>query len=136
MTQANPATPPSPAPEIVAALDQIPPAQRRAMLTLRQMIFEEAGADPRFGPIDESLKWGQPSYVPARPRIGTAIRLGTQGNRVALFTHCQTSVMADVRPLFGPEAQFDGTRGVGFAPEDLPEMPIRGLIRAALGYYL
>lgn len=52
-------------PEIFAALCAYTPGERATMLHLRAAIFEEAAA-PEIEDVEESLKWGQPSYAPPR----------------------------------------------------------------------
>jgi hypothetical protein len=52
------------------------PANRRAdLLRLRQLIFTTAESLPRVRDLRETLKWGQPAYLPVRPRIGSTVRI-------------------------------------------------------------
>ena len=55
---------------------------------MRALIFAAAEATGT-APLTETLKWGQPAYLPAK-RAGTTIRLGVEGGHPALFVHCQT----------------------------------------------
>ena len=126
-------------PAVRAAFDAFPDDIRTSLLRLRQLIMEQAEAEPRVGDLQETLKWGQPSWLPARPRIGTTIRLGTDraGEHVALFFHCQTSVIRDFRAGPGHELGFDGNRAILLdrhapLPLDLLRLPIRH----ALTYHL
>ncbi len=130
---------PKPIPEQVqAAFACFPQAERARLLDMRKLIFDEAARDPRLGALSESLKWGQPSYAPAKPKVGTPLRLalardGTPG----MFVHCQTDVIETVRPLFPTETHFDGTRAVLLPmAQPLPEDALRAMIRTALGYHL
>ena len=113
------------------------PEVRVALEGLREMIFDVATGLTEVTGVEESLKWGQPSYAP-KPKTGTPIRLGTtKSGQVAVFTHCQTTVMSDFRALAPPEMKFDGNRAVHLSPDmPIPLAQITPLIRAALTYRL
>jgi hypothetical protein len=115
-----------------------PAPQRDGALQLRALIFEMAKEDARVGALSESLKWGQPSYVPTTPNIGTPIRIGLpKSGGFALFAHCQTTVISEFAALFAQDFNFDGTRAVLFAPEaDIHADKLALLIRRALTYHL
>jgi len=60
----------------VAAVFRAYPAPLRArLLALRRLIFDTAAETDGVGPLDETLKWGQPSYLTAASRSGTTIRI-------------------------------------------------------------
>ena len=96
-----------------------------------------ASETPGVGRIDETLKWGQPSYLTPETKSGSTLRLGaTQDGQVALFTHCQTTIMSDFRSVFGSEFDFDGNRALHLDPQaSLPEEPLRMLVASALTYH-
>ena len=81
---------------------------------------------------------GQPSYTTPDTRAATPIRLaGTKFDRVAILTHCQSTVMSDFRALAPPELQFDGNRALHLDPTTAVLInKITPLIRAALTYRL
>ncbi len=53
-------------PEIAALFDAYPEALKDRLLALRQLIFDTASAIEAVGPLEETLKWGQPSYTTLR----------------------------------------------------------------------
>ena len=124
-------------PAIKLAFDAFDPSHRTMMLALRDLIFKTAASLP-VGRIEESLKWGQPSYTTPDTRAATPIRLAvTKFDRVAMLTHCQSTVMSDFRALAPPELQFDGNRALHLDPTiAVPIDKITPLIRAALTYRL
>lgn len=126
-------------PGVRAAFEAFPETFHQPLRDLRQLILETAEDDPRVGTLQETLKWGQPSWLPARPRVGTTIRLGTdrQGAHLALFVHCQTSVIRDFRSGPGKDMRFDGNRAILLDPDGpLPRDLLRLPIRHALTYHL
>jgi len=87
------ALPPIADPAVAAAIARHPPAVRAALLELRALILETAAGLAEVGPVVETLKWGQPAYLPKRPRVGTTLRIDALKGRadgVALLFHCQS----------------------------------------------
>lgn len=129
--------PPFASAAVEAAFAAFPKRQRSALLRLRREIFACADATDGVGPIEETLKWGQPAYVPLQSRSGTTLRLGVpRTGGIALWVPCQTTVISDARAVFPTEFDYEGNRGVHF-PETGPEHmgPVRALIAAALTYH-
>lgn len=126
-------------PKIEAAFCTFEKAQREILLRLRALIHQTAEQDGDIGSIVESLKWGQPSFD-TKPRTGTPIRLGlvkSSPDHVALFTHCQSNVMAQARLHYEDHFSFDGNRAL-LIPLHAPlaEEAILHVIRIALRYRL
>lgn len=107
---------------------------RAGLLSIRARIFKVARETQAVAPLEEALRWGQPAYLTS---TGSTIRLGVpKTGGVAVYTHCQTSIMRDFREVF-PALDFEGNRAVKFAPgEDLPLDKLEFLIRRALTYHL
>ena len=125
--------------DVAATFDGYPRPSQDKLLDLRRLIFDTAAETAGVGHIEETLKWGQPSWLPVRPCVGTTIRLGTDrsGAHLALFFHCQTSVIRDFRSGPGKDMRFDGNRAILLDPENpLPRDLLRLPIRHALTYHL
>lgn len=119
----------------------MPDTLRPTLLALRDLILDTAADLPQAGEILETLKWGQPSYLPKRPRVGSTVRLGAtkDGTQAALFFHCQTSIISDFRAGPGADTDItcDGNRAILLDPaSDLPRDLLRLPIRHALTYHL
>lgn len=111
---------------------------RKRLLDLREMIFEAAEQMPRVGRVEETLKWGQPAYLTPETKAGSTLRLGVprQGG-VAIFAHCQTTIISDFRHLFPRAFSYDGNRAVLLDVEGgLDINRLRFLIAMALTYHL
>ncbi len=105
----------TPVPEVGAVFDRFAPDLRAALLSVRRLILRIAAEDPRIGPLDESLKWGQPAYRPRRARTGTTVRLGAlrdEPDHYGVFFHCQSGLIARFRDLYADRLGFQADRAI------------------------
>ncbi|MCK0149665.1 DUF1801 domain-containing protein [Marivita sp. S6314] len=126
----------TPPPDVEAALAAHPEDVQGALRALREMILDVAANTDGVGPITETLKWGQPSFEAMSPKTGTPLRIGVpKTGGVALYTHCQTTVMSQARDVFSDSFDFDGNRAV-LLPTDgaWPDAALRQIMRSALTY--
>lgn len=110
---------------------------REPLLQLRELIYKVASEIPQVGGLKESLKWGQPSYSTIK-RAGSPIRLDRFGeDKIALYFHCQISLVDSFRTLFHSNLEFSDNRAIIIDPNK--ELPINELalcIEMALTYHL
>jgi len=131
-------------PEVEAVFDAYPTGLKARLLHLRQQIFFVAAKNDRIGPLTETLKWGQPSYLTAQSKSGVTVRIdrikqksGQTEEEYGMFVHCQTSLVSTWRDLYTGSLDFDGNRCIRFtATEDPPEDALRHCIGMALTYHL
>jgi hypothetical protein len=77
-------------PAVAKVFAAYPSALRPALLALRGLIFEAADAQLGTGGLIETLKWGQPAYLPVKPRTGTTVRIDavkSDPERYAAYFH-------------------------------------------------
>ena len=118
--------------------DGFPTEQRAVLLTLRDQIFEIASATPGVGTLTETLKWNQPAYLTDQTGSGTTIRLGAgRPDHVSVYTHCQTTVMSDLRLMHPDAFVFEKNRAVHMPVSvPLPKDALYSLFHQALTYHL
>jgi len=122
---------------VLAVFEGYPPATRGRLLSLRELIYDVATATDGVGPLEETIKWGQVSYLnPA----GTTLRIDTAPrsvDRIAMYVHCQTSIVETLRADYEGLLEFEGTRCI-ILPRDVdaPEPALRECIRVVLTYRL
>lgn len=136
---ARAATIPKPPAGVADAMTACPPSARTQLDALRALIFETAAVTPEVGEIEETLKWGQPSYLTHRPKSGTTIRLGWDeaGTRISLFVHCQTSLVDAWRDRYGDTLTLIGNREIALPTDQpLPRAALQHCIAMALTYHL
>lgn len=117
--------------------DGLPKDACDALHHLRDIIRAAAEASDT-APLEESLKWGQPSFAPTT-RKGTPIRLSWSPKapeRVEMLVHCQTSLVDAWRHRFGDLFDYDGTRAVHIPlGRPLPEEALHIMAVMALTYH-
>ncbi|MGG5332532.1 DUF1801 domain-containing protein [Enterococcus sp. AZ163] len=84
--------------------------------------------------ISESSKWGQLSIV---SEDGTPIRIAKfSDNEIALFVHCQTTLIETWKNLFPDRLSFSGNRAVIVSVDSpLPASELQVCIDMALNYH-
>src|ERR1700759_5027745 len=89
-TTANPAGGRDPA--VDAVFSAYPKPLKAKLLALRRLIFDTARTTKGVGALQETLKWGQPSYLTKDTRSGSTIRIDrvkSDATRYAIYFHCQ-----------------------------------------------
>lgn len=111
---------------------------RRGLLVLRSLIFDTAAELPSVGRIEETLRWGQPSYVTPDSKSGSTLRLGVpKGARFGVFVHCQSQLIPEYITTFPAWDRVEGTRAVLFdRPSDIEPLRHGWLIKRALTYHI
>ena len=112
-------------------------AVQEKLKPLRQLVLETAAA-AGVGEIEESFKWGEPSYAPAKKRIGSSVRLAPRKDGgVSMNFICHTGLVARFREIYGQELMFEGNRTIIIDTQNpLPEAALRHCVSMALTYFL
>ena len=120
---------------VKAKFEAYPENVRAHLLDLRQLIMAVA-ADENLGDVEESLKWGQPSY---RTKDGSPLRIDWKPKvpeEYAMYFNCSTRLVDTFRELHRDELQFQENREITFnLGENLPEQAVRQCISIALKYH-
>lgn len=123
---------------IDAVFEAYPQPLRSRLQALRRLIFDTARTTEGVGKLEETLKWGQPSYLTTESKSGSTVRidrLKTQADGYAVYFHCQTDLVETFRELY-PELRYGGNRAILLdAGEKLPEAALRHCIALALTYH-
>jgi len=126
--------------EVAEVFDAYPAETRANLERLRALIFETAAETEGVGEIEETLKWGQPSYLTTKSKSGTAVRIDrVKGEKAdyAMYVHCQTSLVNTYRMMVGDAFRYEGTRAILFDNgSELPVDALKQCIVMALRYHL
>ena len=108
------------------------------MMFLRQLIFDTAAVTEGVGEIEETLKWGEPSYLTRQSKSGSTIRIDWKPLQhcYALYFNCKTDLVDTFKELYGPLFKYSGNRSILL--EETRDFPIEELshcIYLALTYH-
>ena len=126
-------------PEVRAKFSSYPAVPRKRLLALRELIFRIAAATPGVGELEESFKWGEPSYA-TRSKAGSPFRMDWKArapDQYAMYFHCQTNLVEIFRTMFPKDFRFEANRALVLALRSpMPEDELAVCISAALTYHL
>jgi Domain of unknown function (DU1801) len=127
-------------PAVDAVFSAYPKPVKAKLLALRRLIFDTAKATSGVGALEETLKWGQPSYLTPETKSGSTIRIDrvkSSANQYAVYFHCQTDLVETFRQLYPTELSYGGNRSIILnADEAIPEPVLRHCVALALTYHL
>lgn len=124
--------------DVKKIFDQAPRRVRDRLYEIRHLVLAAAEAED-IGSLEETLKWGEPAYLPRRKRLGTTIRLGwSEGPpaQVSIYVHCQTTLIDSYRTRFPDGAIYEGNRAVHLALDaPLDTAMVQQMAALALTYH-
>jgi len=127
-------------PAVDAMFESYPIPLKTRLLALRRLIFDTARATAGVGALQETLKWGQPSYLTAETRSGSTVRIDqvkSVPGCYAIYFHCQTDLVESFRQLYPTEFTYGGNRSILLNAKDkIAEPALRHCIALALTYHL
>ncbi len=123
-------------PKVAAVFDAYPSDVRCRLFCLRQMVFDVADAHDEISSVEETLKWGEPSY---HAKGGSPIRLGAPAsprNSYAMYFNCNTRLVDTFREIYPSSFEFEGNRALVFSIGDPIESDaLMHCIELALQYH-
>ena len=123
-------------PEVQSVFNRYPDHVRKKIEALRQLIFDTAEGIEEISSIEETLKWGEPSYLTVH---GSTVRIDWKSRnpeQYAMYFKCTSKLVPTFRAVFGDRLKFEDNRAIVFElDEELPEMILKKCITAALMYH-
>ena len=101
--------------------DAYPEDIQKKMLFIRDLIFSTAASISKAGKIEETLKWGEPSYITAETRSGSTIRMDwkkSKPNQYAIYFNCKTNLVYTFKELYGNLFTYGDHRSLIFQKDD------------------
>eukprot|EP00003_Mantamonas_plastica_P008711 TRINITY_DN17768_c0_g1_i1.p1 TRINITY_DN17768_c0_g1~~TRINITY_DN17768_c0_g1_i1.p1 ORF type:complete len:172 (+),score=47.92 TRINITY_DN17768_c0_g1_i1:144-659(+) len=119
---------------------QYPDDVQEMMRKIRTIIFRVARELDEIGELEETLKWGQPSWLPKKAKVGSAVRIAkeksTPGDFAVLFK-CTSKLVETFRERFSDSTlRFQDNRAIIFNAGDEIPPELAECIRLTLTYHL
>ena len=123
-------------PGVDAVLEAYPETVRPKMEALRTLVVETAEAMGSVAELEETLKWGEPSYIAKK---GSTLRMDWKPkapNQYALYFSCSTQLVPTFRTIFKNVLTFEGNRAIVLQlDEDIPVEILKICIATTLQYH-
>ncbi|HLB42322.1 MAG TPA: DUF1801 domain-containing protein [Gammaproteobacteria bacterium] len=113
---------------------------KQKLLFLRQLIFDIASRTTSIGELEETLKWGEPSYLTPKTKSGSTVRIDwkkSTPHQYAVYFNCKTTLVDTFKEMYGGTFRYGGNRSIIFeVSEKIPVNELTGCIAMALTYNL
>jgi len=124
---------------VASVFKAYPPRIRSKLMALRELVFDAAEMTTGVGPLTETLKWGQPSYLTEETGSGTTVRIDRlkAGDGYAAYFHCQSGLVEQFREIYPDTFRYEGNRAIVFdAGDRVPAKALRHCIALALTHHV
>jgi len=122
--------------EVANMFNKYPRHIRKKMMLLRQLVLDTALETKGVDILEETLKWGEPSYI---TKSGSTIRMDWKEktpNQYAMYFHCKTKLIDTFKEIYGDKFKFEGNRAIVFDEnEDIPVSELKHCISLSLTYH-
>lgn len=123
-------------PKVELVFEKYPDFVRSKLLELRELVIETAKEIDGITNLEETLKWGEPSYL---TKIGSTIRMDWKSkspDQYAMYFKCTSRLIETFKITFKNSFKFDGKRAIVFKIDDnIPKKELKSCIKAALTYH-
>ncbi|MFZ2999505.1 MAG: DUF1801 domain-containing protein [Undibacterium umbellatum] len=123
-------------PEVADVFDNYPLRMRQKLMYLRQLVLDTASECKVADTLEETLKWGEPSYL---AKTGSTVRMDWKSSapeQYAMYFHCQTRLVDTFKELYGDKLRFEGNRAIIFHLDDeVPVDEVKQCILLSLTYH-
>ncbi|MEM7550792.1 MAG: DUF1801 domain-containing protein [Bacteroidota bacterium] len=123
-------------PKVEAVFNDYPDLSKKKMEYLRKLIIETAEEMEGLESLEETLKWGEPSYL---TKHGSTIRIDWKAknpDQYAMYFQCTSQLIPTFRFIYNDLFKFEGNRAIIFQMnEKIPEKELKTCIRTALIYH-
>jgi len=123
-------------PEVTQLFERYPEQVKTNMYYLRQLILETAREIEDIEKIEETLKWGEPSYL---TKYGSTVRIDWKEKnpeKMAIYFKCTSKLVPTFKAVYGKTFLFEGNRAILFdLGNKIPETEFKHCISMALKYH-
>jgi len=103
---------------------------------LRELVLETANETPEIGHLEETLKWGEPSFV---CKSGSTLRMDWKEktpNQYQLYFKCTSRLVETFRMVFGDYFEYEKNRAIIFQlDQEVPAKALKQCIKSTLIYH-
>ena len=123
-------------PRVEGVFNTYPEHVKNKIQHLRSLILDVANQSQDITEIEETLKWGEPSYLVKK---GSTLRIDwkpKKPDQYAMYFKCTIKLVETFKVVFKDTFEFEGHRAIVFKLDDsIPETELKQCIGAALKYH-
>ena len=123
-------------PEVEKVFSNYPKLVQKQMYALRELVLETAKEIEEITKLEETLKWGEPSYI---TKTGSTLRMDWKAKtptQYALYFKCTSRLVETFKLHFKNTFTYEGKRAIVFNLEDkIPKEALKHCIKATLMYH-
>ena len=123
-------------PRVNEVFANYPDFVRDKLQYLRELVIETAEETESITIMEETLKWGEPSFI---TKNGSTLRMDWKEktpNQYAMYFQCTSRLVDTFRLVFDHKFQFEGKRAIVFQlNQKIPELELKECIKASLIYH-
>ncbi len=123
-------------PQVEKVFANYPDTVRDKMLYLRKLVIETAEEIEIISSLEETLKWGEPSYI---AKNGSTLRMDWKvktPDQYVMYFQCTSRLVETFKVVFDQIFQFEGNRAIVFQMNDkVPVAALKQCIKATLTYH-
>lgn len=125
--------------EVEEVFNSYPREIKSKLMFLRQLIYDTAASFEEVGELEETLKWGEPSYLTPKSRSGSTIRIAwkiSSKDQYSIFFKCTANLIPAFKEKFPQKFKFGGDRSIDFnLYDEIPVQELKQCIALALTYH-
>jgi hypothetical protein len=122
--------------EVDTVFEGYPANVKKQMKQLRELVFKAAAEIDGLQKLEETLKWGEPSYL---TKYSSTVRMDWKAkspNQYAIYFKCTSKLVPTFREIYPTEFTYEGNRALVFSlEEELPAEALKHCIKMALTYH-
>jgi len=123
-------------PRVAPKMDSYPSAVKPKIKHLRELIIQTAKENGDINEIEETLKWGEPSFLTKK---GSTVRIDWKAkapDQYAIYFKCTSKLVATFREIYGDQFNYENNRAIIFKMnEKVPDKKLKECINMALTYH-
>lgn len=123
-------------PKVDKVFANYPKNVRDEMQFLRELVIETAAETEGLKELEETLKWGEPSFV---TKHGSTLRMDWKEKtpeQYAMYFQCTSRLVETFRLVFDNKFHFEGNRAIVFQlNQKVPVNELKECIKASLTYH-
>jgi len=123
-------------PAVSKKLEGYPKQVQKKLNQLRKLIIETAKKSKDVTELEETLKWGEPSYLAKK---GSTIRIDWKSKKpdqYAMYFKCTSKLVLTFKEVYGDLFNYETTRAILFKFDDvIPKKELAQCIDMALNYH-